>query len=66
VIADAQWKTVQEEDHQNRELLAISNQILTLTKSVDEYASQVARSQVPGTPDANGTAGSDTGSPPAT
>jgi uncharacterized membrane protein len=63
VIADAQWKTVQEEDHQNRELLAISNQILTLTKSVDEYANQVARSQVTGTPDANGTVGSESDSP---
>ena len=66
VIADAQWKTVKEEDHQNRELLDISNQILTLTKSVDEYASQVAHSQATSAPDTNGTAASDTGSPPAT
>jgi uncharacterized membrane protein len=66
VIADAQWKTVQEEDHQNRELLDISNQILTLTKSVDAYASQVASSQATSTSDTNGTAGADTGSPPAT
>jgi uncharacterized membrane protein len=65
VIADAQWKTVQEEDHQNRELLDISNQILTLTKSVDAYASQVASSQATSTPGTNGTAGADTGSPPA-
>src|SRR6478735_4380096 len=41
VIADAHWKTVVEEDHQNRELLDISNQILRLTRSVDDYASQV-------------------------
>jgi uncharacterized membrane protein len=66
VIADAQWKTVQEEDHQNRELLDISNQILTLTKSVDAYASQVASSQATSTPDTNGAAGPDTGSRPAT
>ena len=66
VIADAQWKTVQEEDHQNRELLDISNQILTLTKSVDAYASQVASSQATSAPDTNGTAGADSGSPPAT
>jgi len=66
VIADAHWKTVVEEDHQNRELLDISNQILTLTKSVDAYASQVASSQATSTPDTNGTAGADTGSPPAT
>jgi uncharacterized membrane protein len=64
VIADAQWKTVQEEDHQNRELLAISNQILTLTKSVDEYASQVAHSRAGSPADANGTPASDADRPP--
>jgi uncharacterized membrane protein len=34
VIADQQWKTVQEEDSQNVELLELSNQILALTKEV--------------------------------
>ena len=34
VIADAQWKTVQEEDQQNQELLDLSRQILELTKDV--------------------------------
>ncbi len=34
VIADQQWKTVQEEDNQNRELLDLSRQILDLTKEV--------------------------------
>ena len=34
VIADQQWKTVQEEDKQNEELLDLSRQILTLTKEV--------------------------------
>ena len=34
VIADEQWKTVQEEDHQNKELLELSRQILALTKEV--------------------------------
>ena len=34
VIADQQWKTVQEEDDQNRELLELSRQILDLTKEV--------------------------------
>jgi uncharacterized membrane protein len=34
VIADQQWKTVQEEDHQNTELLDLSRQILKLTKEV--------------------------------
>jgi hypothetical protein len=32
VIADQQWKTVQEEDKQNEELLNLSRQILSLTK----------------------------------
>jgi uncharacterized membrane protein len=41
VIADQQWKTVQEEDKQNVELLDLSRQILTLTKEVREH---VARS----------------------
>ena len=34
VVADQQWHTVQEEDHQNRELLDLSNQILALTREV--------------------------------
>jgi low affinity Fe/Cu permease len=33
-LADEQWKTVQEEDHQNQELLDLSKQILDLTKEV--------------------------------
>src|SRR6478735_10086499 len=39
VIADAQWKTVQDEDKQNDELLHLSHQILDLTKAV--HASMV-------------------------
>ena len=38
VIADQQWKTVQEEDQQNEELLDLSRQILALTKEVRAYA----------------------------
>jgi hypothetical protein len=34
VIADHAWKTVQEEDRQNVELIHISNQILALSKEV--------------------------------
>ena len=34
VIADQQWKTVQEEDKQNDELLDLSKQILSLTKEI--------------------------------
>ena len=37
VVADQQWTTVQEEDHQNQELLELSNQILALTKEVHAY-----------------------------
>jgi uncharacterized membrane protein len=38
VIADHQWRTVQEEDKQNVELLDLSRQILALTKEVRELA----------------------------
>ena len=38
VIADQQWRTVQEEDKQNVELLDLSRQILTLTKEVRALA----------------------------
>jgi uncharacterized membrane protein len=43
VIADAQWKTVQEEDHQNKELLQLSRQILHLTKEVRTLTDPGAR-----------------------
>jgi uncharacterized membrane protein len=38
VIADQQWRTVQEEDKQNKELLELSRQILALTKEVRSLA----------------------------
>jgi uncharacterized membrane protein len=41
VIADQQWKTVQEEDRQNKELLDLSKQILALTKEVRSYGDTV-------------------------
>jgi uncharacterized membrane protein len=41
VIADQQWKTVQEEDRQNEELLHLSKQILALTKEVRSYGDTV-------------------------
>src|ERR1700761_5043154 len=41
VIADQQWKTVQKEDEQNRELLELSRQILQLTKEVRAYGDTV-------------------------
>jgi len=43
VIADQQWKTVQEEDDQNRELLDLSHQILELTKEVHAQRSGAMR-----------------------
>jgi uncharacterized membrane protein len=43
VIADEQWKTVQEEDRQNEQLLKLSKQILQLTKEVRSYADTVHR-----------------------
>ena len=36
VIASQQWKTVQEEDRQNEELLDLSQQILVLTKAIHD------------------------------
>jgi uncharacterized membrane protein len=39
-VADLQWKTVQEEDKQNQELLDLSRQILDLTKAVHAYAAK--------------------------
>ena len=38
VLADQQWRTVHEEDQQNRQLLDLSGQILELTKAVHDYA----------------------------
>jgi uncharacterized membrane protein len=37
VVADQQWQRVQLEDKQNQQLLALSNQILALTKDVHTY-----------------------------
>ena len=34
VVANLEWKTVREEDKQNRELIELSNQILELTKAI--------------------------------
>ena len=41
VIADAQWKTVQEEDRQNEELLRLSRQILKLTQEVGSHGDAI-------------------------
>ena len=39
VIANLEWRTVREEDKQNRELLKLSNQILELTKAIHQRTS---------------------------
>jgi uncharacterized membrane protein len=39
VVANLEWKTVREEDKQNRELLDLSNQILELTKAIHSHTS---------------------------
>jgi uncharacterized membrane protein len=38
VLADHQWQTVLEEEHQNEELLHLSNQIFELTKAIHAMA----------------------------
>jgi uncharacterized membrane protein len=45
-LADQEWRTVQEEDQQNRELLALSNQILELTKELHAFAAATDRGSV--------------------
>ena len=46
VIADEQWKTVQDEDQQNKELLELSRQILLLTKEVRSLTGAGVKSQI--------------------
>jgi uncharacterized membrane protein len=41
-IADQEWQTVKEEDRQNEELLALSHQILDLTKAIHEVTPRAA------------------------
>jgi uncharacterized membrane protein len=45
VIADAQWRTVQEEDTQNRELLELSRKILALTQEIRGFGDTVRTEQ---------------------
>jgi len=44
VIANLEWRTVQEEDRQNEQLLKISKQILELTQEIRSLADSVPRS----------------------
>jgi len=60
VIADEQWKTVQDEDQQNEELLKLSKQILVLTQEVRSYAkasAQVSTGRATGPADSEPTNG---------
>src|SRR5690349_10337521 len=41
--ADLQWRTVREEDDQNRQLLQLSNQILDLTKAIHSLTVERSR-----------------------
>ena len=41
VLADQEWRTVKDEDQQNKQLLDLSEQILALTKQVEAYAARV-------------------------
>ena len=50
VIADQQWRTVQEEEQQNERLLRQSNQILDLTKQIHAANAAAAPSSRPGAP----------------
>jgi uncharacterized membrane protein len=43
VLANQQWETIQDEDHQNQELLNLSHQILELTKAVHEATKASAK-----------------------
>src|SRR3981081_1956247 len=49
--ADLQWKMVQEEDQQNRQLIELSNQILELTKAVHAHTVAVQSAAVNVSPD---------------
>jgi uncharacterized membrane protein len=51
VLADQEWKTVQDGEQQNEELLRLSNQILELTKVI--HATSEARARA-GTPESDG------------
>jgi uncharacterized membrane protein len=43
VVADLEWRTVREEDKQNRQLIDLSNQILELTKAIHSSTSAGTR-----------------------
>jgi uncharacterized membrane protein len=42
VLADAQWQTVQTEEHQNVQIIGLSNQILELTTAIHKMTNELA------------------------
>jgi uncharacterized membrane protein len=64
VLADQQWHTVQEEDHQNLQLLELSQQILGLTQAVHAYA-KAARPDLMAGAEPGGPTGGDSARPTA-
>jgi uncharacterized membrane protein len=47
VLADHQWSIVQEEEHQNEQLLGISSQILELTRAIHAMTAALAETAAP-------------------
>jgi uncharacterized membrane protein len=52
-LADQEWRMVQSEEHQNEELIGLSNQILELTKAIHEIT--LAHTKAGGDPPAAST-----------
>ena len=42
VLADAQWKTVQTEEHQNEQIIELSSQILELTTAIHKMTNELS------------------------
>jgi uncharacterized membrane protein len=42
VLADAQWQTVQTEEHQNEQIITLSNQILELTTAIHKMTNELS------------------------
>jgi uncharacterized membrane protein len=55
LLADQQWETVQKEDTQNEELLALSHEILSLLRSPADGAATVTAGAPTATPPGDGT-----------
>ena len=53
-LADQEWRMIQVEEQQNEELIAVSNQILDLTKSIHELTRAHAATSAPTPPAGSG------------